>query len=66
MSHAAVFVAALVARGLAIVALSYSDWLLHLLREGCEAGCEVLADGWEFFDYLRQSITHQVFGYQNY
>jgi len=66
VSHAAVFIVSLLARGIAIVALSYSDWLLHVLREGCEVGCEMLIDWWEFMGYFRESVAHQVFGYQSY
>lgn len=65
MSHAVLFAVSLLARGLAIVALNYSDWLLHVLREGCQVGCEVLIDGWEFLNFLRESVTHQIFGYQS-
>ena len=65
MSHAALFVAALLARGFAIVALSYSDWLLRILTESCQVGYEVLIDLGEFLNYLRETVTHQVFGYQS-
>ena len=65
MPNAALFLVSLLARGIAILALTYSDWLLHLLREGCQVGCESLIDGWEFLNFLRGSITHQIFGHQS-
>ncbi|MBL8794055.1 MAG: hypothetical protein JNM56_09120 [Planctomycetia bacterium] len=62
MSHAILFGVALLARGLAAVAVCYSDWLLRVLMENCELGYELLVEVGEFLTYLRESFTHQFFG----
>ncbi|MBL8798669.1 MAG: hypothetical protein JNM56_32545 [Planctomycetia bacterium] len=62
MSHAILFSVALLARGLAAVAVCYSDWLLRVLMENGELGCALLAEVGEFLTYLRESVTHQFIG----
>jgi hypothetical protein len=62
VTHAALFAVALLARGVAVVASTYSDWLLRVLMEGYDAGYAILLDGWTFLDFLREVISHQFFG----
>jgi hypothetical protein len=63
MPQAVVLAAALLARGVAVLALTYSDWLFEVLLEGAQAGYCVLTDLWQYIDYLRASLTKQFIGY---
>lgn len=64
MSHAALFAAALLARGAAALLLAYSDWLLHVLSEGVDSAWQVLSQFGYFLSCWRESLTREIFGYR--
>jgi hypothetical protein len=63
--HAALFAVALLARGVAALLLAYSDWLLHVLREGVQSAWQVMAQFGDFLSCWRESLTQQIFGYRS-